>query len=194
MTATGTNPTIVVVPGLRDHVEDHWQTQLVGEFDRVRTVAPLVHYKISLTEHVAALDDVLRSVEGPVHLVAHSAGVMTAVHWAQNATRNISGAFLAAPADLDTPLPEGYPTIDELRRAGWTPVPRRELPFPSIVGASTNDPLATFGAVQARGPQAGSKPRSSGTTTADQPMSTITSVETADSARGRPPTSSRALT
>ncbi|EEP86318.1 alpha/beta hydrolase family protein [Burkholderia mallei GB8 horse 4] len=25
---------------------------------------------------------------------------------------------------------------------GWTPIPRKRLPFPSIVAASTNDPLA----------------------------------------------------
>ncbi|WP_235367310.1 RBBP9/YdeN family alpha/beta hydrolase, partial [Rhodococcus sp. Chr-9] len=46
------------------------------------------------------------------------------------------------PADVEKPLPEGYPTIDDLDRGGWLPIPRRRLPFPSILAASSNDPLA----------------------------------------------------
>jgi len=42
------------------------------------------------------------------------------------------------------PMPEGYPTVDALDAAGWLPVPRERLPFPSIVAASRNDPLARF--------------------------------------------------
>ncbi len=41
-------------------------------------------------------------------------------------------------------MPEGYPTLDALRASGWLPVPRARLPFRSIVGASRNDPLASY--------------------------------------------------
>jgi len=41
-------------------------------------------------------------------------------------------------------LPAGYPTTQALRLGGWLPVPRSRLPFPSIVAASTNDPLARY--------------------------------------------------
>ena len=41
-------------------------------------------------------------------------------------------------------MPEGYPTMEALRAAGWLPVPRDPLPFPSIVAASRNDPLGRF--------------------------------------------------
>jgi predicted alpha/beta hydrolase family esterase len=41
-------------------------------------------------------------------------------------------------------MPEGYPTMDALERAGWLPVPRAPLPFPSIVAASRNDPLGRY--------------------------------------------------
>ena len=75
-------------------------------------------------------------------LVAHSAGVMITVHWAHAARRPIKGALLAAPPDFESPLPEGYPTQDVLLDNGWLPTPRARLPFPSIVAASTNDPLA----------------------------------------------------
>ena len=137
-----TEPTVVIVPGLRDHVADHWQTLLADRLDRVRTVAPLEHDKLSLAARITALDTVVAEVDGPVVLVAHSAGVLITVHWAQQPTRPISGALLAAPADLEMPLPEGYPTLDDLDKSGWVPVPRRRLPFPSIVAAGSNDPLA----------------------------------------------------
>jgi predicted alpha/beta hydrolase family esterase len=86
----------------------------------------------------------MRQIDGPVVLVAHSAGVMITVHWAQQHRRPVMGALLAAPADLETPLPAGYPTQDALRDNGWLPIPRARLPFPSIVAASTNDPLGRF--------------------------------------------------
>lgn len=137
-------PTVVIVPGLRDHVPDHWQTILANKIADARTVPPLTGDRLSCDAQVAALDDVLSDLSGPVVLVAHSAGVMTTVHWAQRHHRPVKGALLAAPPDFDTPLPEGYPTLEALRENGWTPTPRIPLPFPSIVAASTNDPLADF--------------------------------------------------
>ena len=35
--------TVLIVPGLRDHVPDHWQTLLAAKLPRVHTVAPLEH-------------------------------------------------------------------------------------------------------------------------------------------------------
>ncbi|WP_322023840.1 RBBP9/YdeN family alpha/beta hydrolase [Burkholderia sp. BCC1977] len=144
-----TPPTILIVPGLRDHVEDHWQTHLERRLPNARSVAPLEADKLSRAARVAALDAALAAIDGPVILVAHSAGVMIAVHWALRASRAIEGALLAAPADLDTPMPAGYPAPDALDAHGWTPVPTRPLPFPSIVAASRNDPLARFERTQA---------------------------------------------
>ncbi|RKT99597.1 alpha/beta hydrolase [Burkholderia sp. Nafp2/4-1b] len=144
-----TAPTILIVPGLRDHVEDHWQTHLQRRLPNARSVASLEADKLSRAARVAALDAALAAIDGPVILVAHSAGVMIAVHWALRATRPIDGALLAAPADLDTPMPDGYPTPEALAAHGWTPVPTGPLPFPSIVAASRNDPLARFERAQA---------------------------------------------
>ncbi|MFE1289929.1 RBBP9/YdeN family alpha/beta hydrolase [Streptomyces sp. NPDC058751] len=140
-----TGPVVVIVPGLRDHVADHWQTLLadrLAEAGRtVLTVPPLTEDALSREARVAALDKVVSEAGGPVVLVAHSAGVITTVHWAQEHTAQVRGALLATPPDFDTPLPEGYPTPEVLRENGWTPVPRTPLPFPSIVAASANDPL-----------------------------------------------------
>jgi predicted alpha/beta hydrolase family esterase len=142
-----TTPTILMVPGLRDHVPEHWQTLLEQKLPKAASVPPLEHDKLSCAARVAALDAALAKIEGPVILVAHSAGVMITVHWAQQHKRKIHGALLATPADLETPLPAGYPTIEALAQNGWQPTPRTPLPFPSIVGASRNDPLAQYGRV-----------------------------------------------
>lgn len=145
--SSAASPTVVMVPGLRDHVEDHWQTLLAAGLDKVRIVPPLEHDKLSLDARVAALDAVLADVDGPVVLVAHSAGVMITVHWAARHDRPVAGAILATPPDFSTPLPAGYPTRPDLDANGWNPVPRNPLPFPSIVAASTNDPLAAYDTV-----------------------------------------------
>ncbi|SAL42847.1 RBBP9/YdeN family alpha/beta hydrolase [Caballeronia humi] len=135
-------PTVLIVPGLRDHVADHWQTWLERKLPNARSVPPLERDKLSRAARVAALDAELAKIDGPVVLVAHSAGVMITVHWAQLHRRKIKGALLATPPDFDAPMPEGYPAIDTLREHGWMPTPLTRLPFPSIVAASTNDPLA----------------------------------------------------
>ena len=143
-----TTPTILIVPGLRDHVAEHWQTlleqKLLDARKVARSVPPLEHDKLSRDARVAALDRALADIDGPVILVAHSAGVMITVHWAQQHDRPIMGALLATPADLESPFPPGYPTTDALRDNGWLPIPRKPLPFPSIVAASTNDPLGSL--------------------------------------------------
>ncbi|TAM55923.1 MAG: alpha/beta hydrolase [Paraburkholderia sp.] len=142
-------PTLLIVPGLRDHVEDHWQTHLARTAPGSRCVPPLERDKLSCAARVAALDAALAQIEGPVILVAHSAGVMIAAHWARCHRRPIHGALLVAPADLETPMPEGYPTRELLEQNGWLPIPRERLPFPSIVAGSTNDPLAALDRVEA---------------------------------------------
>jgi predicted alpha/beta hydrolase family esterase len=135
-------PTILIVPGLREHVPGHWQTLLAAKLPKVRSVAPIAHDKLSCTARVDAIDRALACIQGPVIIVAHSAGALMVAHWsALHATRAIQGALLAAPADLETPMPAGYPTIDALNSHGWLPIPRATLPFPSIVAASSNDPL-----------------------------------------------------
>ncbi|MGV9663863.1 RBBP9/YdeN family alpha/beta hydrolase [Nocardia niigatensis] len=137
-------PTVVIVPGLRDHVPEHWQTLLAERLDKVRTVPPLERDGLSRAARVAALDAVLADIEGPVVLVAHSAGVMITVHWAQKSSRPVAGALLATPPDFESPLPQGYPSLDELDTHGWNPIPWRRLTFRSIVAASTTDPLASY--------------------------------------------------
>ncbi|HEY5755812.1 MAG TPA: alpha/beta hydrolase [Steroidobacter sp.] len=144
--------TIVIVPGLREHVADHWQTLLEARLKgtrRVVTVPTLPRTNLSCGDRVQLLRQTLACIEGPVLLVAHSGGVATLVHWAARSQRaSIFGALLAAPADLETMLPVGYPPLSDLQANGWLPLPRSRLPFPSIVAASSNDPLASLSRVE----------------------------------------------
>ncbi|MEN9682668.1 MAG: hypothetical protein RLZZ427_419 [Pseudomonadota bacterium] len=136
--------TVLFVPGLRDHVEDHWQTHAARAFPRAVTVPPLTTDRLSCAARVAAVDAALHAIEGEVVIAAHSAGCLMVAAWALAPTRPIKAALLATPADVENPLPAGYPTFADLAANGWVPIPRTPLPFPTLVVASRNDPLADF--------------------------------------------------
>jgi hypothetical protein len=143
------SPTVLIVPGLREHVPEHWQTILEQELPKARSVPRMDRDRLSCAAWVARLEDCLAQIEGPVILAAHSAGCMIVVHWAQRHRRPIQGALLATPPDFELPLPEGYPAQEVLQQNGWLPTPRARLSFPSIVAASGNDPLGRLERVEA---------------------------------------------
>jgi predicted alpha/beta hydrolase family esterase len=140
--------TVLIVPGLRDAVDDHWQTLLEASLRKsaqpVASVLPMGRDDLGCSARVAAIERAAQSVEGPIVAVAHSGGCVMLAHWARRSRRAVRGALLATPPDFEKPMPEGYPTIEQLRAGGWLPVPRATLPFPSIVALSRNDPLARF--------------------------------------------------
>jgi len=144
-------PTVLIVPGLRDHVDAHWQTLLAASLQAagqaVRCVAPMGRAELDCAGRVDAIEQAAAAIEGPLIVVAHSAGCLMVAHWARRTWRAVHGALLAAPPDFERPMPAGYPSLAELDANGWLPVPRAPLPFPSIVAASRNDPLAATGRV-----------------------------------------------
>lgn len=142
-----TAATVLIVPGLREHVAEHWQTLLAARLSNVRSVAPLTTDKLDCMARVRAIQHELEQIDGPVILVAHSAGVLMVAHWAAHYSRPIKGALLAAPPDLDAVWPSNYPSSETLRNQGWNPLPQDPLPFRSIVAGSTNDHLASLAAV-----------------------------------------------
>lgn len=143
-----TKATVLIIPGLRDHVADHWQTLLQAKLENVRSVPPLETDKLNCEKRVEAIQAQLEQIEGPVILVAHSAGVLMTVHWAAKHQHDIQGALLVTPPDLTKNWPANYPSADTLRNEGWDPLPNQALPFPSIIVASTNDHLASLSAVE----------------------------------------------
>ena len=146
-----TEPTILIVPGLRDAVAQHWQTLLEARLRAagrpVAGVPPMGREDLDCAARVGAIERAARSVEGPLVVVAHSGGCIMVAPWATKTRRAVRGALLATPPDFEKPMPAGYPTIEALRAGGWLPVPRERLKFRTIVGASRDDPLASFARV-----------------------------------------------
>lgn len=146
-------PTVLIVPGLRDAVAEHWQTLLEVRLRAagrpVAVVPPMGRADLALSPRLEALERIAQGVDGPLVIVAHSGGCLTVAHWAQKTQRAVQGALLAVPPDFERPMPAGYPALAELLAAGWLPVPRAPLPFRSMVGASRDDPLATFDRIAA---------------------------------------------
>ena len=147
-----TQATVLIIPGLRDHVAEHWQTHLEARLETVRSVPPQTTDKLNCAKRVAAIQAELDQIEGPVILVAHSAGVLMAVHWAAQHPQyqaKIKGALLVTPPEVNQSWPDNYPSPEILRQEGWSPVPTQVLPFPSIVVGSSNDYLARAEVVEA---------------------------------------------
>lgn len=129
--------TYLVLPGYQNSDPGHWQSLWEaaepGTFHRV-VQADWDHPEQG--DWVARVDAAVAAADGPVVLVAHSLGCVTAVRWAAGAgaerTAAVRGALLVAPADVDTA------EVPEL--VNFRPVALEALPFPAIVVASTDDP------------------------------------------------------
>lgn len=153
--AAGKAMAVLIIPGLRDHVEDHWQTFLAKELApdyQVITVPPLQQDKLNLTARLEAIQHSMAQLSGKVVVVAHSAGCLMLVHWAKHyALLNpdkISAALLVTPPDIQQNWPAQYPSPEELSATGWAPLPTEPLPFPALVVSSSNDHLASAEAVE----------------------------------------------
>jgi uncharacterized protein len=147
MDARVADATVLIVPGLRDHVAQHWQALLAMQLPRVVSVPPMGRENLDCGMRVDAIEACAEAIDGPLVIVAHSGGCIMVAHWARRTKRPVRGALLATPPDFDTGMPEGYPSLEDLTIGGWLPVPRERLPFPSIVAASRNDPLGKFSRV-----------------------------------------------
>lgn len=144
-------PRVLIVPGLRDHVPQHWQTLLAQELPGAASVPPMGRTDLDCRARVQALERAVAAINEPVLLVAHSGGCIMVAHWAAQTRQagRVHAALLATPPDFERPLPEGYPTLEQLDAAGWFPVPKQPLPFPSLVATSDDDPLGERSRIEA---------------------------------------------
>jgi uncharacterized protein len=125
---------ILIVPGLYDSPPDHWQSHWQRDLPNASRVEQFDWEHPTLGDWVAGLVEGVRRHPGAV-LVGHSLGCALIAHLAQlRGGRGIGGAMLVAPADVERDRPAG-PLLQ-----GFAPMPRRRLPFPSLVVASRNDP------------------------------------------------------
>ncbi|MFE4520361.1 RBBP9/YdeN family alpha/beta hydrolase [Kitasatospora sp. NPDC056783] len=129
----------LVLPGYRSSGPEHWQTRWEAAEPRsFRRVEQADWDHPRRTDWVARVDAAVAAAaaEGPVVLVAHSLGCVTAAHWAATApaerTAAVRGALLVAPADVDT--------AEDPELVDFRPVTSARLPFPAVVVSSTDDP------------------------------------------------------
>ena len=125
---------ILLVPGYQNSGPGHWQSLWEGAHGDIHRVEMPNWEFPRKAEWVEALDDAVAACAEPPILVGHSLGSLAIVHWAASHQREVRGALLATPADVERP-----DALALLR--GFGPIPRETLPFPAIVAASSNDPF-----------------------------------------------------
>lgn len=129
---------IIILPGLGGSGDGHWQTLWERQDPRMRRFQPSSWDRPELTDWIAALDQEISRSKPPPILVAHSLACQFIAHWAASAKTKILGAFLVAVPD-----PSGDIYLSEA--PSFANPPRRRLPFPSLLVASTDDPYGPFG-------------------------------------------------
>ena len=134
--------TTLIVPGFHGSGPGHWQTWMESQVGGARRVAGIDWESPILgTWATAVRREVLRAPH-PVWLVAHSFGCLAAIVASEGLTHRIAGAMLVAPADPERFTPRG------LREGGRGAAAdtlaaillKRDLGFPSLVVASSDDP------------------------------------------------------
>lgn len=131
---------VLVLPGWQNSGPRHWQTIWEGQspiFLRVQQKDWEFPHREWWLQRIS---EEVQQAPAPIVFAAHSLGCVAVAHWCQvalNAVHKIKGALLVAPVDLD-----GKETPRQLK--DFAPIPRRLLPFPSILVASSNDPFLSL--------------------------------------------------
>jgi predicted alpha/beta hydrolase family esterase len=134
------DPLILLIPGLNDSGPEHWQTRWQGKLPHAERVDLGLWDDPHRNTWVNKLNLAIHRAGRPVLLVAHSLGCLTVAWWAEyeqpGPRSKVIGALLVAPPDVDRP------GLDP-RLARFGACPRAELPFPSTLAASQNDPYCS---------------------------------------------------
>jgi predicted alpha/beta hydrolase family esterase len=134
---------ILVIPGLGGSGPDHWQSRWEIKIPAARRVVQADWEKPGLAAWRDRIAQEVERAARPVIFVAHSLGVLAAVHAAPFLAKGESsgkakGGFLVAPPSVE--ILSGLDALDP----AFLTVPGEPLPFPSVVIASRNDPFASF--------------------------------------------------
>jgi serine hydrolase len=127
----------VFVAGYGNSTNGHWQDSWYKETEKSYWAEQADWNNPNCARWVNTLNTLIQSIDGPILLVTHSLGGSTVVEWSKNHTANIFGAFMVAVPDVQD---KQFP--DEI--SGYHSPPLKNLPFPSLMLASTNDPYSTL--------------------------------------------------
>ena len=130
------DPLILIIPGLNNSNEHHWQTQWEAKIPDCERVDLGMWDDPHRNTWVNKINLAVHRAQRPVILVAHSLGCLAVAWWAEyeqpSQGNPVVGALLVAPPDVER---EGV----DPRLARFSPAPRRALPFPAFLAASEND-------------------------------------------------------
>lgn len=138
---------ILIVPGLFDSGPDHWQSRWERTLPTARRVQQDDWRDPSPDSWITRIVSAAAETSKPAVLVGHSLGCIAIAHAAACLPAGgVAGAFLVAPADVDSVA--AWPDVEgkqlHAMAARFAPVPKTPLPFPSTLVASTNDPFCAF--------------------------------------------------
>ena len=126
---------ILIIPGWNNSGPDHWQSRWEGKLKTARRVEQADWDTPRASDWVGRIIEEVAMASRPVLLVAHSLGVPAAVHAADKLPPGmVAGAFLVSAPDLEGS--EIWPA----KHGGFWPMPMTQLPFPSVLVASSSDP------------------------------------------------------
>lgn len=125
-----TDYTVIIVPGLRNSDERHWQSKWCSQLPESLRVTLPEWETPDLAKWQHGIREQLRFARKPVVLIAHSFGTLASASLANDYAAHLAGLFLVAPAD-----PDKFGISDRL--------PASQLVVPTTLISSTNDPWLT---------------------------------------------------
>jgi predicted alpha/beta hydrolase family esterase len=124
--------TILIIPGLGNSGETHWQTLWQKEFGFTRINQQEWNTPVC-SDWIDTIDRAIVALKSEnIILVGHSLACSTIGYWSKKYNRKIKGALLVGPSDTEA---DTYPA----GTTGFAPMPVYALPFKSIVVASSDD-------------------------------------------------------
>jgi uncharacterized protein len=127
----------LTVPGWQGSGNGHWQTLWEHKYCQLRRVHQNEWIRPQRHEWIEGIAGAMETAGKPVVFIAHSLGCVAVALWSEarpEMARQVAGALLVAPPDLDSAIPLTEP----FRNFG--PTPLGPLPFPSALVGSENDP------------------------------------------------------
>lgn len=130
---------ILILPGYAGSEEEHWQARWAARLRTGRIVEQADWHNPDPEDWRARIVAAVEAASRPVVLIAHSLGVVAAVEAAPLFPKGVvKGAVLVAFPDIeaDASLPTSV--------RAFAPVPRKRLPFASLLVASRTDPHCSY--------------------------------------------------
>ncbi len=121
---------VLIVPGLRNSDEHHWQSRWQENLPHSKRIELDEWDTPDFDKWRKGIIDQLNSLDKPAVLIAHSFGTLASASIAAEFPEKIAALFLVAPAD-----PDKFQIAQRL--------PQQPLPVPAQIIASSNDPWLT---------------------------------------------------